>query len=741
MKPALRPSRRQVLKASAALAGAEALSPLASFAASPGEAAAPRQVLPLLSGWRFFRGDAASAEATGFDDRAWQAITLPHNFPYRWPAQPTPNLPNGAAEFGGQYYRGLGWYRLRLRLPASLAAPPRSYFLQFDGAATVADVFVNGTRLGQHRGNFAAFCFDATSALKPGADNLIAVRVDNRWHRDVPPLAGDFNIYGGLYREARLLALAPVSISPLDHASPGIYILQRRVDRSAAQLALRAVLRNASSAPAAVSLEWIARDHAGGIVARARARRRLAPKALNLAVTTPMRIPRPRLWQGRDHPYLYRVELLLRNASGTLLDRVEQNLGLRSFTVTPDAGFRLNGQPYPLHGVNMHQDRPGLGRAVPYALLAGDLDPLVDMGATSLRLPHYQHAQPAYDAADRLGIVVWTELGLVNRVIASSPAFAANARRQLRELIKQNFNHPSVCFWSLYNELAFAYQGKRGLEAAALLEADAKAGKITLPWALLFDLQKLAKQLDPSRLTTAATAQAALHPINFITDVICYNRYFGWYDGTPGDWPSALDRIRRRVARRDPQRALGISEYGAGASIRQHEFPVRQPNPGGDWHPEEWQCIVHEAAWEAMRRRPWLWNTLLWVLYDFASSGRHEGDRRGENDKGLISFDRGIRKDAFYFYQAQWSPRPMLHLNGSRFSPRPAGAAAFKAYSNCAQVELLLDGVSLGVKSGQDRVFTWPLDYLAAGRHRLEARARAAAGRRLRDRYTFQAGD
>ncbi len=733
-----RPSRRQLLQGSAALAAAETLAPLAPLAAAMKDAG-PRRELPLPGGWRFLREDAAGAEAPGFDDRGWQPVALPHAFPLEWPAKPAPGLPNGAAEKDGQFYRGVGWYRLHLRLPRPLARSRGSYFLYFDGAATVADVYLNGRHLGQHRGNFAAFCFDATSALRPGGDNLLAVRVDNRWQADVPPLQGDFNIFGGLYREVRLLALSPVSISPLDYASPGVYILARRVTPTAAALELRAMLRNATARPVTVELEWLARDRRGRIAARAHARRRLAPGALNAISAARMRLPHPRLWQGRDDPYLYRIELRLRQPGGRELDRLAQNFGVRQFTVTPEDGFRLNGRRYPLHGANMHQDRPGLGRAVPYALLAEDYRTLAELGATSVRLPHYQHAQPSYDAADHNGIVVWTELGLVNR-LESTTAFVGNAHQQLIELIKQNFNHPSVCFWSLYNELRFDYQGKRGMAAAALLEADAQAGKITLPWQQLFELQQSARQLDPSRLTTAATDQSALHPINFITDVICYNRYFGWYRGTPADWPDGLDQIYQRVRGRAPRRAIGVSEYGAGASLRQHEFPARQPKPGGHWHPEEWQCVVHEAAWGAMRQRPWLWNTLIWVLYDFASARRHEGDRRGENDKGLVSFDRRTRKDAFYFYQAQWTKRPMLHLNGRRFVTRPAGAAEFKAYSNCARVELWLDGRSLGETAGRDGVFTWKLDNLAAGRHALEARARSASGRRLRERYRFQAG-
>ena len=738
MSPTRRPStstrpvhsltRRRALQlgAGAAAAGACAAAPSGVLAAGVQSPALARHSLPLLEHWRFWRADVTGAERPDFNDRAWPQVSLPHGMPYAWPGE--------AAEVEGQYYRGPGWYRLRL--PALPHAPSgASWFLHFDGAATVADVYCNGQHLGTHRGAFAAFCFDASAAWRPHGENLIAVRVDNTWSADIPPIAGDFNVFGGLYREAHLLCLPAVSISPLDFASPGIYAIQQKVSRESARLELRAVLRNASARAAVCELHWQILDHAGQVVAAKQLPARL-PAHGHQEFSAPLSLAHPHLWHGRRDPYLYRLVASLRR-QGRVIDTVTQPLGLRFFHATSDRGFFLNGEPYPLHGVNVHQDRPVVGRAVPYPEIAQDFTPILELGATSVRLPHYQHAPTAYDACDRNGLVLWTEFGLVNR-ITHTPAFTASARQQLTELIRQNQNHPSVFFWSLFNELAFHEYPIRSAARAKALIGKRSTASGPVPWELVFNLNQLAHKLDSTRPTVAATDQAALHPMNFIPDLISYNRYYGWYRGTPEDWPKGLDGIHDAVEAVRPGRVIGMSEYGAGANPFQHQYPVTQPAPGGPFHPEEWQCIVHEHAWAAMRARPWLYNTQLWCMYDFASAGRHEGGVRGLNDKGLVSYDRRIRKDAFYFYQAQWSARPLVHICGRRFNPRPAGVAGFKVYSNCARVELFLNGKSLGTRSGRDHVFRWPQVVLAAGPLHLRAVARLRGGRELRDEYAVE---
>jgi beta-galactosidase len=330
-----------------------------------------------------------------------------------------------------------------------------------------------------------------------------------------------------------------------------------------------------------------------------------------------------------------------------------------------------------------------------------DYEIIREMGCTGVRLAHYQHPSYEYSLCDQLGLVTWAELALVNRIGPPS-AFADNARQQLRELIKQNYNHPSICFWSLWNEL--------GPRDQIVLPEQTK---------VLNSLNDLAHQLDPKRLTTAASHLPTDNPVHLIPDVIAFNKYFGWYSGTAEDWAAELDKMRSIVP---GDHAIGISEYGAGASIKQHEArPTTRPRTGGAWHPEQWQNLVHEQAWAAMKDRPWLWGTFLWVMFDFASDGRSEGDQFGINDKGLVTRDRRVRKDAFYLYKANWSDEPFVHITSRRFSPRRAGPAEVKVYSNCESVELFVNGRSLGRKTAADHVFVWPDVKLSSGKAKLRA--------------------
>jgi beta-galactosidase len=627
----------------------------------------------LNQGWKFLRQDAPGAEKPDFDDSRWEAVTLPHT----WNAQ-------DGQDGGRNYYRGIGWYRRHFTPLPSWES--KSLFLRFDAAATTAEVFLNGTPVGTHKGNFGAFCFDVTDQLRPGQDNVLAVKVSNARDGDVPPLGGDFTIFGGLYRDVHLLVLDKVSVSPLDFASPGVYLKQVRVSPQRAEVAVTTCLRNGTDSAKTVNLRWTVSDQSDKEVFRS-----LAGVSIPAHGTAePLQgiyLDRPHLWQGRKDPYLYTATVEVLEGS-RVADRVSQPLGLRSYEVDPEKGFLLNGQPYVLHGVNKHQDRIDKGWAIGPAQQREDVDLMLEMGCTCVRLAHYQHPQYTYNLCDRSGLVVWAELALVGS-IGKSPAFAANSRRQLTELIKQSFNHPSILFWSLYNELGF---GREPIPAEG-----------PKPWDLVVELNDLAHQLDSTRLTTAATNQSNSHPVNWITDIIAFNRYNGWYSGKPEDWPGVLDGMHSKY----PTRRIGISEYGAGASILQHEIPPMHHATVGRWHPEEWQGVVHEAAYGAMKQRPWLWGTFLWNMFDFAVDARAEGDHLGRNDKGMVTYDRQTRKDTFYFYKANWTTEPFVYLTSRRYNPRPAGVTYLKVYSNCPAVELSLNGESLGSQSGTEGVFVW----------------------------------
>jgi beta-galactosidase len=345
----------------------------------------------------------------------------------------------------------------------------------------------------------------------------------------------------------------------------------------------------------------------------------------------------------------------------------------------------LNDRHYVLHGVNVHQDYWNMGWAITPKQIATNYKLIGEMGATVVRLAHYQHPDFEYAECDRRGIVVWAELALVN-IVRPRPAFTDNAKQQLRELIKQNYNHPSICFWSLYNE------------------PNPNSRNLPDYMNLVTQLNDLAHNLDGTRLTTGAVSRPADNPLNWIMDITGINRYWGWYGNSEMYWPQWLTDVRAE----HPTRAIAISEYGAGASVTQHEvYPTTHPAPGGWWHPEEWQGIFHEASYGAMKQQRWLWGTFVWAMFDFASDHRNEGDHPGRNDKGLVTADRKIRKDTFYFYKANWTKEPFVWITSRRYNPRPPGTTSFKVYSNCSSVELFLNGKSLGIKRGVNCAFQW----------------------------------
>ncbi|HEY1686733.1 MAG TPA: glycoside hydrolase family 2 TIM barrel-domain containing protein [Tepidisphaeraceae bacterium] len=626
-------------------------------------------------GWRFIRTDAPLAAQADFDDSSWQKLNLPHTW----------NNYDGQ-DGGNNYYRGPGWYRRHLKISKS-----KNYFLRFDGAATVTDVYVNGQHVGQHRGNWSAFCFDITSALHHG-DNVIAIRVDNSRFDDVPPLSGDFTVFGGLYRDVHLLTLGDVGISPTDDASPGVYIHQDKVKDDSADLTITTKLRNAVNQPRDGKVIYTIYDAKGKSVAASVSEVSIPPTGSDAVAN--IHLDHPHLWDGRNDPYLYRVVVRV-ESDGKVVDQITQPLGLRYFRFDPDQGFFLDGKHYPLHGVNRHQDRLNKGWAIGQAEHDQDMAIILEMGSTGIRLAHYEHADYFYHLCDQNGLVVWAEFGLINK-INRTPAFYDCAKQELRELIKQNFNHPSIVMWGMFNEVGFGKQHN------------------PRDWELIEQLSDEAHKLDDTRVTTAASNQPFKHPANWITDIIAFNWYLGWYQGSVNDWPAKLDQLHAF----QPNRCIGISEYGAGASIDMHQVPALKPaKASSSWHPEEYQSLVHEAAWRAFSQRPWIWGTFLWNQFDFAADQRNEGDTPGRNDKGLVTYDRKVRKDAFYFYKANWTSTPVIHINSSRYNPRPAGATTIKIYSNCDNVELFVNGKSLGKTPGQTCVFTWDATLLPGINH------------------------
>ena len=627
--------------------------------------------ISLDSGWKFIQQDVSGAQMVNFNDSSWTNVTVPHVW----------DIPDGQSYPPANFYQGPSWYRSHFT-PA-MTYTNNHFFLKFDGASLVADVYLNGIYLGEHDGGFAAFVFDITPYVNVGGDNVLAVRVNNAVNTNVPPLAADFTFWGGLYRDVHLLVTAPVQISPLDYGSPGVFLTPTNVSTASANLQVTTVVSNSTAIAQTVTVRAVVTDAATNIVTTM-TNQVTIPAASASNVVTSTVIANPHLWNGLTDPYLYQTFVELWNGTN-VADLVAQPLGFRWYSVDPTNGFFLNGQHYDLHGVNMHQDWLNCGWALTNAQRDTNFVFIKEIGATFLRLSHYEHNDYTYQLADQNGICVWSEIPLID-YITQSPAFYTNTLQQLREMIRQRYNHPSIMFWSIYNEVTL----DPGPSPTNLISLEAP----------------LVAQEDPTRLSTAAANTSDNDPSTFYTQVIAFNKYYGWYSSPLNGIAAWADNIHATY----PSRCIGVSEYGAGGSIYQHsEDPAFPANTSTSFHPEEWEDIVHETNWELMAARPFLWCKMVWTSFDFASDGRDEGDTPGRNDKGLVTYDRQTRKDAFYFYKANWTTNPMVYITGHTFTNRFTNVITAKVYANCDTVTLYVNGSSQGAARGTNCIYTWPI--------------------------------
>lgn len=654
--------------------------------------AEPRHVQELDAPWQFVRAEASTDESSPPTAMAWQKVTLPHTY----------NAADGAD--GGGYYRGAAWYKTQVQFDAKV--PSERTFIEFDGAAVVADIWVNGTHVGRHEGAYARFRFDITDALKAGS-NEIAVRTGNAKVDSIAPLGGDFTVFGGLFRKVRLVSVADAHFDMMDYGGPGLYLTPSKVTSKSAMLGAVARVSNASKESKSLTVRLSLIDATGAVVKTFNSALKVAAGAEGTAALNGA-ISRPHLWNGVTDPYLYtvRAELI---SNGAVLDTIDQPLGFRDVRIDPNNGLYLNGQHVAVHGVNLlHSGRPEKGLAVSDADIDQDMAIMRDMGANGLRFVHFQHPPHAYDKADQDGFLVWTEIPM-NGVISGTPAFQANITQQFKELIRQNYNHPSVIMWGIGNEV---------------YKSDADSNR------LMDVLQKVAGEEDANRPTVYANCCSAPNaPHAMHTNVIGYNIYNSWYpgqDGTMGDWVKAAHDLV-------PTRPMAISEYGAGASILQQEDPPAKPVPASYWHPEQYQALAHESDWRDLRDKPYLWGTFIWVGFDLASDGRKEGDHDGINDKGLVTYDRAVRKDAYYWYQANWSDKPMIYITSRRFVERTTDSVAVKVYANAESVTLTVNGKALATVKVDDHIAIWPDVPLSPGENRITVTGAAAGGQTITD--------
>ena len=606
-----------------------------------------------------------------------EMVTLPHSW----------NQTD--AQEGILYYRGKGTYVKNFDVEK--AWENHRIFIRFEGVNITALVTINNQELGEHKGGYAAFCYEITDQLIYGQKNTIEVTVSNEANLEIIPLVGDFNNYGGIYRPVSLLITNPICITPLDFASTGMYLKQQNVSKERAEVEVLTKISNGTSKEAEITYITTVHERNGNLVEQQQSKIQIP--AGDSEVSHHYLIHNPHLWNGKKDPYLYQVDVSILTGGEVVDSRIEA-LGLRFFHIDANEGFFLNGDPVDLRGVSRHQDRKDKASAISEDDHREDMDLMLEMGVNAIRLAHYQHAEMIYHLTDELGIMVWAEIPWVGMPsgfmsttngFENTEAFKSNAKQQLYELIRQNYNHSSILMWSIFNEI----QNPEGAE----------------PTDFINELNAIVKEEDPFRLTVGASM---LNPqknpnIHNITDAIAWNRYFGWYYNEPKDMGKFLDQLHNDF----PDYKIGVSEYGAGGSIYQHSDELDAPNPMGSPHPEEYQAYYHEENLNIFDERPYVWGTFVWNMFDFGSQFRKEGDHYGINDKGLVTYDRKTKKDAFYFYKANWSKQPVLHITSSRYIFREKPKTDVKVYTNLDSVILTVNGHEFPVKSPQKGIIVW----------------------------------
>ncbi|WP_019720198.1 glycoside hydrolase family 2 protein [Heyndrickxia coagulans] len=623
-----------------------------------------RTITNINDGWKFIRQDEEQARNIFYDDGNWENVNIPHTW----------NAIDGAC--GQEYYKGACWYRKEFTVDSSLKG--NKVYLEFNGSNSITDVYVNGQYMGQHRGGYSTFRFDVTEAIEYGKNNILSVKVDNTIVDDVYPLVADFTFYGGIYRDVNLIVVHPVHFDLLDYGSKGIYIIQDEVSKEQASLTIKTKVVNTSIEDMKVRL-WAEILDANGYSVSYTAKEVTIPQGETITVEAPIVIDHPNLWHGRENPYIYEAKVLITSFNDTI-DEVTIPFGVRFFKIDPENGFFLNGEHLPLKGVSRHQDRKDKGWAISKQDEIEDMELIKEIGANSIRLAHYQHDQFFYELCDKEGMVVWAEIPFIS-VMSQTDLDGTNAKQQMIELIRQNFNHPSIMFWGIQNEIQIG--GDRPETRKVVKE-----------------LNELTKKEDPTRLTTMAnvTFVQDTDEYNYITDVVGYNKYYGWYTGKVEDFPEWLDRYHET----NPQVGLCISEYGAEGIVQYHSSQPKVKD-----YTEEYHALYHEKVWKIFEKRPFLWATYVWNMFDFGANNRDEGGVKGRNNKGLITYDRKIKKDAFYMYKAHWSDEKFVHIASKRFVDRTDDVITVKVYSNCNTVTLFVNGNTFQSKTDDEKVFVF----------------------------------
>lgn len=623
-----------------------------------------REVTTFNDGWEFKKGPFGPEVMKSAQqwNGQWAKVQIPHT----WNAKDMQVRTNS-------FYEGEAYYRKQHLFPERLQG--KRIFLRFEGVGACAEVYVNGYLAGTHKGAYSAFVCEISGQIKYGQENEILVKADNKARPDVIPVNQSlFGVYGGIYRPVWLVVTEPCNIVMNDCASPGVYITQKNVSKKSAEVAVKVKLDNATLAPVPLVLENTVYDAGGKLVKTHRQALELTPQGVQTYVAD-FKLSRPHLWQGRKDPYLYKVVSRLMQ-DDRVIDEVVQPLGLRKYEIVAGKGFFLNGEKYPMYGVTRHQDWWELGSALSNREHDFDLAAIMDIGATTVRFAHYQQSDYLYSRCDTLGLIIWAEIPFVNRVTGQE---WENAHQQMRELVRQSFNHPSIYIWGMHNEVYHPH----GYTAA-----------------LTQSLHDLCKLEDPDRYTVAVNGYGhAEHPVNQHTDVQGMNRYFGWYEKKIQDIEPWVEKMEKAY----PWQKLMLTEYGADANIaHQTEYLGDALNWGKPFYPETFQTKTHEYQWSIIARHPYIIASYLWNMFDFAVPMWKRGGVPARNLKGMITFDRKTKKDSYFWYKANWSKDPVLYLTQRRNTEREKKETSVTVYSNIGAPKVYLDGKELtgGVRKG-----------------------------------------
>lgn len=651
--------------------------------------AAQRKIESINAGWRFYKGDKEEAKNIGYDDGKWDKVNIPHS----WNAQDGYKVK--------EYYRGIGWYRKALTIPASYQG--KQLFLRFEAALLKADVYINGKWVGNHKGGYTAFGFDITSFIKPGEVNSLSVKVDNS-AQEIAPLSGDFTLWGGIYRDVWLIATDKVHFDMNNLGSNGVFIETPSVSESKASVLVKGYVKSDDQDQKSINIVHTIENKDGKVVSRKEQSLTLKAntgKSFQLSIDP---IQNPKLWSP-ETPYLYLSRItIVDKGTKKILDEVTNPLGFRWFKFDGKTGFHLNGKPYKLLGMCRHQDQVGLGSALSDELHRRDMKLIKDMGANFVRISHYPQDQAIIEQCDKLGLLVWEEIPVVD-MVSVNPEFSTNVENELREMIRQHYNHPSIIMWGYMNEVLLGTLRK--------VSEDKQPAVFKTTQELAKRLEKVLHEEDKYRSSVVAQHEAPDKyeglGLSSISDVLGWNLYQGWYGGDVYEFGRFMDKQHKLY----PDRPHIISEYGAGSDKRIHSLA-----PECFDFSMEYQQEYHEKMMKMIMDRPYIAGSSLWNLIDFGSAFREESMSH-INNKGIVYADR-TPKDVYYFYQALFSKKPMLYVASRDWTNRVGIAKKLgdktvsqpvKVYSNLKNVELLLDGRSLGKKDVVDHVAVWDVAF------------------------------